>query len=163
MKMLLMVAAFGLAVVPFALRADDKKPAAKPVDKGDTGVSLTGGYTIVSGEHGGKALPKEHFAGAVVRFTKDEVIGTDKDKKHLFVAKYTLDTSKTPWVIRMTDVGPEKGEATGLIEKKGDTVRLIYNLPGGKVPDDFKTDDKQNLFVLKADAKVAGEKAAPNK
>jgi len=163
MKQVLTFAALGVALTAFALRADDP-PATKPVDKGDTGLSLTGGYVIVSGEQDGKPLPKEKFAGSAVQFTKDEVIGTDKDKKHLFVAKYTLNTAKTPWVITMTGLTPDKSEATGLIEKKGDTVRIIYNLPGGKAPDDFKTDEKQNMFVLKAETKAgAGEKGTPSK
>jgi uncharacterized protein (TIGR03067 family) len=136
-------AAFGLAAV--AAGADDTKKGGGK----DAAGGLEGGYTIVSGERGGKPIPAEEIKGSIVRFTKDEVIGTDKDKKQIFVAKYTLDSSKTPWVIRMKSTAPAEGEATGLIEKKDDTVRIIYNLPGGKVPDDFKAEERQQLFVLK--------------
>lgn len=138
--------AVALAAAPFALSDD---PASKPTDESATGLSLVGGYTIVGGEQGGKPLPPEKYKGSIVRFTKDEVIGTGEDKKQIFVAKYTLDTAKTPWVITMKTTAPGEGEATGLIEKKGDTVRVIYNLPGGKAPSEFKTGEKQNLFVLK--------------
>ena len=120
-----------------------------PVDDTNNGLSLTGGYTIVAGEHDGKPLPPDHFAGSIVRFTADEVIGVDKDKKHIFVAKYKLDTTKKPWVITMKTTAPHEHESTGLIEKTKDTVRIIYDLPGGKVPTSFKTGEKQNMFVLK--------------
>ena len=43
--------------------------------------------------------------------------------------------------------------AKGLIEKKGDTVKLIYALPGGETPTEFKTKEKQLMFVLKNERK----------
>jgi hypothetical protein len=39
--------------------------------------------------------------------------------------------------------------AQGLIEKNGDMVKLIYAVPGGTAPDDFTTEDKQLMFVMK--------------
>lgn len=158
----------GLAV------ADDTK--AKDTGKADKG-KLVGTYTIVSGERGGKALPKDEFDGSVVKITDAAIVGTDKDKKEFYASTYTLDTSKTPWAITMTlsavgdakDKGEkkeaEKGKegdkggkgaqtASGLIKMDGDTVTLIYALPGAKTPTDFKTAENQQLFVLKkSDAK----------
>jgi hypothetical protein len=50
----------------------------------------------------------------------------------------------------MVSLEPKKGEtADGLIERKGDTVTLIYALPGGKAPTEFKTNEKQQMFTLK--------------
>ena len=79
------------------------------------------------------------------------VTATDKDKKETFAATYTLDPGKTPCAITMTGTtGPQKGEAArGLIKKQGDTVTLIYALPGGAAPTAFKTREKQMMFVLK--------------
>jgi hypothetical protein len=37
----------------------------------------------------------------------------------------------------------------GLIASEGETVKLIYALPGGKAPTEFKTAEKQQMFVLK--------------
>ena len=49
--------------------------------------------------------------------------------------------------------------AEGLIEKQSDdTLRLVYNLPGGEAPDDFKADKNQQMFILKA---YEGDKDAP--
>ncbi len=129
-----------LALVPsWSVRAEDK-PTAK---------SLEGGYTLVSGEKDGKAIPEERIKGGTVRFTGDKITGTDKDKKEFFAATYTLDTAKKPWVIQMKSTSPKEAEATGLIKKEGDTITIIYALPGGEAPKEFKTGPKQHLFVLK--------------
>jgi uncharacterized protein (TIGR03067 family) len=120
---------------------------------------LEGAYTVVSGEENGKAVPAEKVKGSVVRFTGDMILGTDKDKKEFFAAKYTLDTVKTPWTIRMRSTAPKEAETVGLVKKEGDTVTLIYALPGAPAPTEFKTKDRQNMFVLKA--MNAGEKGKP--
>ena len=53
----------------------------------------------------------------------------------------------------MTSKQPKEEKTTGLIKKEGDTVTIIYALPGGEAPKDFKTKEKQNLFVLKSAGK----------
>jgi uncharacterized protein (TIGR03067 family) len=150
-------AVLGLAAVCGAAVADDEKQAK---------LVLNGGYTIVKGERDGEPIPADHFKGAVIRFTKDEVVGTDKDKKEFYAARYKLDTSRTPWKIMMTTIERKKADGqpksdpkrddaeavstTGLIKKEGDTVVVIYALPGGKDPTAFKTKkgDKQQMFWL---------------
>jgi uncharacterized protein (TIGR03067 family) len=111
---------------------------------------LVGGYTIVSGEKYGKPEPPERVAGTIVRFTERDVKVVDKDSRELYVADYTLDATKAPCAIALTaTVGPSSGDvAQGLIEKTGDTIRLIYALPGGAAPTDFHTKEKQLLFVM---------------
>ena len=120
--------------------------------------ALSGTYTIVSGERAGKKIPDEEIKGAQVTFTKGKVTGTDKDKKEFFAATFTIDVSPLPNRIDMVSTAPKAGEkASGVIEIAGDTVKICYNLPGGEVPKDFKTHDKQQCFVLKR-AKPAGDK-----
>lgn len=138
MKTLIATSAFVLALSVAA--AEDRK------------APLEGGYTIVSGEKAGKAIPEAEIKGAIVKFTGDKILGTDKDKKEFFSATFTLDTSKTPWPIEMTSKNPKDGKeakASGLIKKDGDTITVIYALPGGEAPKDFKTKENQQLFVLK--------------
>jgi uncharacterized protein (TIGR03067 family) len=119
----------------------------------------------VSGEEDGKAIPNDRLEGSVVVFTETTVMGSDKAKKEFFSATYTLDTSKTPWVIHMTSGSPadkkkdtddkkaaEKMSADGLIKVDGERVTIIYALPGGKAPTEFKTGDKQQMFVMKKKA-----------
>jgi hypothetical protein len=57
-------------------------------------------------------------------------------------------------------------KADGLIERKGDTITLIYALPGGDLPTEFKTQGRQLMLTLRtlgAEKKSGGEKSPPNK
>ena len=111
-------------------------------------MNLEGGYTMVSGEHDGRDIT-DRVKGDIVRFTPTTVVVTDKDQKETYSATYTLDESMTPCKLMMvSQVEQSKGEkAEGLIEKTGDTVRLIYSLPGNPPPTEFKTKDKQIMVV----------------
>lgn len=143
----LIAALFALSVTVMAIARPQEKP-----EKGDekkATAALEGGYTIVSGEKAGKAIPEAEIKGSIVRFTGDKILGTDKDKKEFFSATYTLDTSKAPWVINMTSKEPKEAKATGLIKKEGDTITIVYALPGGEAPKEFKTREGQQMFVLK--------------
>ena len=141
-KLLLCAGLVGLAVLGSVAVADDK-------DKGKAGLKLDGGYTLVSGERDGKAIPAERIKGSIVKFTGNAIVGTDKDKKEFFASTFTLDTSKTPAVIKMKSTSPKEAEAVGLVKKEGDTVTIIYALPGSPAPTEFKTKQGQHLFVLK--------------
>ena len=119
--------------------------------------SIEGTYLMVQGENDGKAVPAERIQGSLVKITEDTISVVDKDNKDIYVAKYKLDTTKTPWTVMMTtEAGPEgaKGQkARGVVERDGETLRLCYAPEdGGKTPTSFKTtpDGKQLLFVLKA-------------
>jgi len=130
-----------LVALPVAL-ADDRK------DDGKSG-KLDGTYTVVSGQHDGKEIPKSHFEKSVVVFEGNKVYGHDKDKKEFFGATYKIDTASKPWKISMTSTSPKKGQtAEGVIEVQGDTIRLAYALPGGKAPTTFAAGEKQHLFTL---------------
>lgn len=142
-KLLCFAALCGVVVLSDPVAGQGKK--GKKAD-----AKLEGSYTVVSGEENGRAVPAEKVKGSIVRFTGDTIVGTDKDKKEFFAAKYTLDTAATPWKIRMTSTAPKEAAAVGLIKKEGDTVTLIYALPGAPAPTEFKTKDRQNMFVLKA-------------
>jgi uncharacterized protein (TIGR03067 family) len=113
---------------------------------------LIGAYTIVQGEKDGRLEPDDRVRGTTVRITADRIIVTDKDTKETYAATYKVDTGKKPWAITMTStLPPSKGEAArGLIEKNGDTVRLIYAVRGGQDPTAFKTREKQLMFTMKA-------------
>lgn len=157
LKHLLTVAAVAAFCIPPALaddtqkKTDSTKDQSSSKDKSD----LTGTYTIVSGERDGKPLPKDEIAGSLVTFTKTTILGTDKEKKEFFSATYLIDTSKTPATIAMTsttpgrDGGTVKMDTAGLIKWDGETVTIVYALPEGKTPTEFKAGEKQHLFVLK--------------
>ena len=112
---------------------------------------LVGEYAIVAGEKDGAPEPEGRLRGAVVRFTEDTVTVSDPSKHETYAAAYTLDPGRPHCGITMTATrAPNAGEvARGLVDRQGDTVRLIYALPGGEAPTLFRTADRQLMFVLK--------------
>lgn len=149
-------------------------PATLPNDLKATGpdVALEGVFNIVSGERDGKAVPEEEIKGAMVRIAQGKLICTDKDRTEFFAAKYTVDATKTPWKIALTTEDGTEGTAgetkpkatavttTGLVKRDGTSLTLIYALPGGEAPTEFKTKAKQQMFVLKS---LVGDAPVPNK
>ena len=149
MAMTLGLAALVLLVVQ--ARSDDKDKPVKDKDARDGALKLEGDYTIVAGEKDGKAEPEERIKGTMVHITADKISVTDKDKKETYVTAYVVDTSRKPYAITLTETVPNRGVvAKGLVEREDDTVRLIYALPDGNVPTEFKTKGKQLMFVMKS-------------
>jgi uncharacterized protein (TIGR03067 family) len=145
---------------PLAI-AQETDSITKKADKATTPESLVGRYTITSGEKEGTKEPEERIKGTTVTFTKETVIVADKDKKEIYSASFTLDTTTTPCQITMTSrVEGSAGEvARGLIQQDKDddkVVRLVYALPTGEIPKEFKTREKQLMFVLKKENEAAG-------
>jgi uncharacterized protein (TIGR03067 family) len=116
---------------------------------------LIGTYAIVKGMENGKEIPKESLKESVVTITKDKIVGVTKDQSQLFVADYTVQSdapgAKEKNVIKLSMKGtkPDEANATGLAKIEGNTVTIIYNLPKGKPPADFKLQEGQHMFVLK--------------
>jgi len=114
------------------------------------GKSLEGRYVITSVEKNGEKAPDRKVKDVTVLITKDAIISTDKEKKHLYGANYTLDTGKTPWRIMMVGTTPKKGDkAAGIVALEGDTLKLCYALPGGAVPTKFVAGENQRCIVMR--------------
>jgi uncharacterized protein (TIGR03067 family) len=106
-------------------------------DKADA-KKLEGMYTITSGERDGKAIQETDLTGSTVRITQDKIVAAGKDGKEFFSATYTIDTTKTPWVLNMKSTASDAKQCTGLIQRKDDgTVQFIYHLDGGQAPTEF--------------------------
>jgi uncharacterized protein (TIGR03067 family) len=150
----LALSCFALFGIGSMIRADDgpKKISGEPLE-------LLGGYTIVAGEKFGEKEPKERIEGTTVRIADDAIIVLDKDKKEVYAQTYKIDTASKPWKITLkSKITPykqssEETVAHGLIKQDGDTVTIIYALPGGEMPKEFKTKEKQLMFVLKNEHK----------
>jgi uncharacterized protein (TIGR03067 family) len=160
--MQLLIGGLTTAILTLATMAERPSPdnPPKPADPAKLAGMIEGGYTIASGEEEGKAIPAERLKGAVVRITDGKIVGTDKDRKEFFAATYKLDTTKKPWKIDMKSIEPKEAATTGLVKKEGDTLTIIYALPGGDAPTEFKTKAKQQMFVLKS---FAADPKEPNK
>jgi uncharacterized protein (TIGR03067 family) len=136
-----LVAVMGLTAYSMANSAQDTE---KP--------KLEGQHEVVSGERDGKPIAEADIKGATFRFTDDKVVGATRDGTAFLTADYTLDASKMPCaiVIKITE-GTDKGkELHGLVERKVDTVRIIYAAPGAEKPTEFKTKENQAMYTLKA-------------
>lgn len=154
LRTLALVAA-GLSAGLVAAADDKDKKTGTPADNVSVAAKLEGTYVIVSGEKDGNPIPEADIKGSKVAFTKERIVGTDKDKKDFFAATYTLDTATKPYRIKMKsetakpDTPKAETEVTGIIELTDTGVRICYHLPGGTEPTEFKTKDKQLCFVLK--------------
>ncbi len=129
-------------------------------NKSGAPADLIGAYTIIAGEKYGQKEPEERIVGTTVRFAEDGIVVLDKEKKEVYAQTYKIDATTTPWTIVMkskitpyTEKGQGETVAKGLIEKDGDTVKLIYAVPGGEMPTEFKTKEKQLMFIMKNEKK----------
>lgn len=140
LKFLLTLTLAGFATA--AIWADD--------DKMMTAEKLVGTYRMTKGEKYGGTPPSEPVADIVVKITTDRITSYDASDKEVYVQTYKLDSSVKPCKIMMKAVKPKVDmEAMGLIKVEGDTLMLIYALPGGEMPTEFKTKEKQLMFVMK--------------
>jgi uncharacterized protein (TIGR03067 family) len=127
--------------------------AAGEKDKGDFDpAKLIGKWQYVSGEKGGAKIDQAELKDQTVTITKDTWTLKGKDT---FVIKYTVDAKKDPATIKMEITkGPDfavGSKSAGIIELKGDELRICYAAEGDAAPKKFATKEgtKDHLFVLK--------------
>lgn len=133
--------------------AEDKKPAEFDAAK------LVGDWTISAGKKMGKDLSDDAKKG-MYTFTKD-MISLKEGDKVLFAFSYTVDAKTSPISIDMeikeAPMENLKGsKAKGILELKGDELKLTYDGMGGDRPKKFD-DDAAFSFTLKP-AKKAEKK-----
>jgi uncharacterized protein (TIGR03067 family) len=123
-------------------------------DKGDKfdATKLVGSWKYVSGVKNGEKVGDKQFKDQTVTITKDMI--TLKGPDATFVMKYQLDTKKSPVGIKMEITESPFGagaKAAGIIEVKGDDLRICYAPLEGDAPKTFeaKEGSKYHLFTLK--------------
>ena len=120
-----------------------------PAQEKEKAPKLEGKYTLVAGKKNGAAIDEESKKGEYT-FTADKI--TIKGMDITFVMGYKIDPKPEPMNIDMEILeGPEgtKGsKAQGIIEVKGDTIKLAYSTDKDKRPKDFKG-EKDFYFELK--------------
>ncbi|MDB5307378.1 MAG: hypothetical protein JWO38_1580 [Gemmataceae bacterium] len=112
-------------------RAADKKPADAP--------KIAGEYSLVSGKKAGEAVDE---MSKKAKYTIDEKKITIVAGDVKFVMSYKLDASATPTKIDMemleAPIADLKGsKAYGILEAKGDSLKLAYTLDKDKRAKDF--------------------------
>ena len=143
--MSLLTSAVALAVViPALAQESTTKPA-------DDAVIPAGTYVATAGSRDGKPLTEEQIKGVTFRFDADKMVITDRSGKEIHKCTHTIDKTANPWKINMKMTEPSGGDKTavGLIQRDGENVSIIYPLAGGETPTEFKTKEKQEMYVLK--------------
>lgn len=109
-----------------------------------------GTYRIVSGEKDGEAIPKERLREIKVVIRKEAILTYDREDNVLYAASYTLTPAEKACHIAMKSTRPpgEGVSASGLLGEVEGRVKLIYALPDGEAPREFKTGRNQMLFVM---------------
>ncbi len=117
----------------------------------DKKLDLTGKYTLVTGKKNGADVD-EKSKKATYTVTADTITIAGGDAK--FVISYKLKTDKTPVEVDMSIAeGPDgsKGAtALGIVEVKGDTLKLAYSLDKDKRPKNFDGKDGYYMELKKA-------------
>jgi uncharacterized protein (TIGR03067 family) len=112
-------------------------------------VKLDGKYELVGGKKDGTPIDDEAKKGEFI-FAPDKI--TIKGMGLTFEMGYKLDPKTTPMNIDMEILeGPEgaKGtKAAGIIEVKGDMIKLAYSLDKDKRPKNFEGKEG-NMFEFK--------------
>ena len=117
------------------------------------GAKLIGTYKLVSGNNGGKDIPKEHLNGQV-RIAKDVMTTYDADHKEVYVVRYNIDREGEPARIAMTVTSSSRPgsvgtKGRGLVKVEGKKLTLIYDYKSEEFPSDFEPKgDSQNRFVM---------------
>lgn len=130
----------------FTLQAGD----AGKKDKFDP-AKLVGKWTYVSIEKNGEKKSADDLKKESVTISKEAFnLGGEGGK---FVMKYELDTKKSPVHVKLTITESPFGAgatAEGIIELKGDELKLCYSTNGGKAPKGFEAKKGDyRLTVLK--------------
>lgn len=119
---------------------------------------LTGEYRIVGGERNGVPIDQNELDNASIYISDTTIIAYDKERKEMFAATYTLDTKQTPWQITMISTkSPDVGAiAKGLIKAEQDKIKLVYALPNGQPPTEFKAGQEQQMFDMVKAGQASG-------
>lgn len=115
-----------------------------------------GDYVFQKVLFGDKEYPLEEIKDAKIRIDDGRITITTPGGQSVVRSEVTPGREGQPSKLMMVVTASPKQErvgmdATGLIEKRGETVWLIYDLQDGRSPKDFKpVDEQQHLIVLEA-------------
>jgi len=128
------IAAFALGL---GLVACGGVRAFEPAKEGDP-PKLDGKYTLTGGKKDGKEISDESKKGEYT-ITADKI--TIKGQDASFVMGYKLDAKTTPVSIDMEILegieGTKGSKAEGIVELKGEVLKLAYSIEKGKRPKNF--------------------------
>jgi uncharacterized protein (TIGR03067 family) len=106
---------------------------------------LQGEWAMVSGEHGGMAIPEE-FKRGFTRSAKGNETTLTMNGQVYMKAKFTLDPAKSPKAIDYeVNEGQNQGKKMlGIYAIEGGTVKFCFGQPDQERPKEFKTKQGDN-------------------
>ena len=110
--------------------------------------NLDGTWLPAAAELGGKKFPDEVRKSIKLELKGDEytvTVGTNPDR-----GTCKRNPSAKPKALDITGTeGPNKGRTIlAIYERDGDTLRICYDLSGKSRPEEFKTTDGSQLFLV---------------
>lgn len=114
---------------------------------------IEGRQAIVAIERDGKPFDEAVSKGATLRFSGNKIVGANADGSEFLTGEFTLNAIRQPCtiVVKLT-AGPSSGtELRGMIDRRGNTIRLILANAGADRPTEFRTKLNQTMFTLKAE------------
>ncbi len=150
---LMSVAAMVLMLQPAV--ADDHRADA-------TTEKLQGQWEIIGGVNQGRELTNAEVAGTYVTITTNSIVTYDRSQQEKFRAVFTLDESKQPIQITMTNIAknaparkgiagetPDTVMASGILKFEGkDKWTLCYALPGEERPTQFASPSGSRIMLF---------------
>src|SRR5262249_37225410 len=142
LRNVLVTLAAALLLAPLTWADEQKDKPAEVQDK-----DMKGTWVPDDGMMAGQKLP-DNFLNSTKLLLNDGkynvVVGEEKEE-----GTYKVDASKTPLVIDIEpQIGPNKGKKIpAIIEIKGDTMKVAYNMAGADRPKDF-TSTAENKFIV---------------
>jgi|SRR6266568_1553082 len=146
--------AAGLMLAPLALadepKSKDKEQLALPQENGT--------WIPTDGMSAGKKLPDNFLTSVKLLLNNGKytvVVGEDKEE-----GTYKVDTGKSPHPIDIeATMGPNKGKKIpAIVEIKGDTMRVCYNVDGKERPKDFTSTEENKFLIISYKRAKDGEK-----
>ncbi len=151
------------AVLPLAMRADDKQVAS---DAKAGVITQEGVWKPIAAVLGGARLPEPALKAITLKITGGHYEVTVEGEKEPDKGTCTLDTSTSPkrMTIKSTD-GPNRGKTFLAIYEMKDTVsmRVCYDLSGTDFPKEFKAPKGTALYLVgyRRQQEQPREKSAP--
>lgn len=134
--------AVALALIgnPFAFSIESDQP------------DIEGNHAITAVERDGKPFDESQYRGATMRLSAGKVVGTNADGSKFLSADFVLNPIRQPCtVVLKLNEGPNTGlELRGMIDRKGDTIRMVLANAGADRPTEFRTKLNQTMFTMKA-------------
>jgi len=143
-----MTAAVALAIAGFATVACAEESSETLIQK------LAGVWEVEEGVNRGEEIPEDELEGTTMLVEENTIITYDPDRKEIYRATFTLDTSTDPISIDMTTKMKSlpQTRALGILKfEEDDEFELCYALPGSDRPKNFESPKGSEIMLFEVE------------